>query len=1046
MFARIVNFSLSNRLLVLALALGLALWGVLSLGRLPVDVFPDLNRNTVTVMTEAPGLAAEEVESLVTIPLESALNGLPGTIRLRSSSVAGLSIVYVDFDFGQEVYRNRQQVGERLAAMEAVLPAGASPSMAPVSSIMGEVMLIAVSGGDPMQLREIAEFTLRPKLLSIPGVAQAIPIGGAQRQYLVQPRLLDMQALGVSLDAIEATARAFASNAGGGFVETGGRELQIRGVTRTTDVAELARLPLSAGDGRTIRLDQVADVRFGARPRRGDAGYQGKPAVILSVSKQPGADTIGLTRAIEAALAEAQRTMPRGVLVDRVQFRQADFVETSIANVRRVLVEALLVVAVVLFAFLLNARTTLISLTAIPLSVLATVVVFNLFGIGINTMTLGGIAIAVGELVDDAVVDVENIFRRLRENRAKPQPEPPLPVISRASQEVRSGIVYATFIIILVFVPLFALGGLEGQLFRPLGIAYVTAILASLLVSITVTPVLASFFLPGASSLAERESPLVRFLKRCYARALRWVFRREALVYAVAGLLFAVGLVGALLLPRSFLPLFNEGSFTVNIQFQPGISLTESARMGAVAERLLLTIPGVETVGRRTGRGELDEHAEGVHYGELDVRLKPDADLSRDEVAREIRVRLAPIPAAINVGQPIGHRLDHLVSGVRAEVVVKLYGDDLDAMRRLAADLERRMRGIGGLADIQIEQIVRVAQLDIRVRPEVAAAYGVTPAAVASAAARLSGGETVGQVIEGVRRYDVVVRLPDDARSPGALGTTRIDTPSGPVQLGVLAEIAEVQAPNQYIRENGRRRLAVLANTDGSAPLQDIVAGLEAEIVAMPLPQGTSIRLEGVFEAQRTAARTIGLLGLISLALIFAILYGRYRSAPLALIIMGSVPLALVGSVVALAVAGQPLSVASMVGFITLAGIAARNGILKISHWLNMVLHEGRAFDEDMLVDGALDRLSPVLMTALSASLALLPLMIGADAPGKDILHPVAVTIFGGLITSTLLDALVTPLLFRRYGPTALERLRRPGPLDTAAATPSTPSTPSTLY
>lgn len=1039
MFAAIVNFSLSNRLLVLSLALGLAVWGVLALGRLPVDVFPDLNRNTVTVMTEAPGLAAEEVENLVTIPLESALNGLPGTLRLRSSSVAGLSIVFVDFDFGEEVFRNRQQVAERLAAMEAVLPPGASPRMAPVSSIMGEVMLIAVSGGDPMFLRELAEFTLRPKLLSIPGVAQAIPIGGAQRQFVVAPRPLDMQTLGVSLGDIENAARGFANNAGGGFVDTDGRELQVRAVTRTTDLAELARLPLVTDDGRLIRLDQVADVSFGVRPPRGDAGYRGEPAVILSVSKQPGADTIALTRAIETALAEAQRTMPQGVLVDQVQFRQADFVETSIANVRKVLLEALLVVAVVLFAFLLNARTTLISLTAIPLSMLATVIVFSLFGIGINTMTLGGIAIAVGELVDDAVVDVENIFRRLRENRARRVPEPPMRVISRASQEVRSGIVYATFIIVLVFVPLFALGGLEGQLFRPLGLAYVTAILASLIIAITLTPVLASFFLPNAPSLAERESPLVRFLKRWYAALLRLVFRREALVYGVAGLLFLGGLIGALLLPRTFLPPFNEGSFTVNIQFQPGISLKESARMGAVAERLLLEIPEVESVGRRTGRGELDEHAEGVHYGELDVRLQRDLDRPKEEIAADIRTRLAPIPAAINVGQPIGHRLDHLVSGVRAEIVVKLYGEDLDVMRRLAADLETRMRAIKGLADVQIEQIVRVAQLDIRIRPDVAAAYGVTPATVAAAAARLSGGETVGQVVEGVRRFDVVIRLPDNARRPEDLGQTLIDTPSGPVPLGVLADIREVQAPNQYIRENGRRRLAILANTDGSASLQSIVAQLEAEAAAIPLPQGTSIRLEGTFEAQRAAARTIGLLSLVSLALVFALLYGRYRSAALALIIMGSVPLALVGSVVALWIAGQPLSVASMVGFITLAGISARNGILKISHWLNMLLHEGRSFDEDLLVDGALDRLSPVLMTALSAALALVPLLISAGAPGKEILHPVAVTIFGGLVTSTLLDAVVTPLLFRRYGPAALERLRTAEPL---AAAPSTAVTP----
>ncbi|MBS3960269.1 MAG: efflux RND transporter permease subunit [Sandarakinorhabdus sp.] len=1026
MFARIVGFSLANRLLVLVLALGLVIWGLLAVRQLPVDVLPDLNRTTVTVMSEAPGLAAGEVEALVTVPLESALGGLPDTIRMRSSSVAGLSIVYVDFNFGAKVLENRQKVAERLAALEASLPPGVTPTLAPVASIMGEVMLVAVTGKrhDALGLRELADFTLRPKLLAVPGVAQVIPIGGGQRQYVIAPRLEDMAALGATLDDIRQATTGFSMNAGGGFLEADGRELPVRVVTRSTDPAVLAAIPVETADGRILRLDQLADVSFGTRPRRGDAGFRGEPAVILSISKQPGADTISLTRAIEAALADAQRTMPAGVRVDQVQFRQSDFVETSISNVQQVLLEALVVVGVVLFAFLLNVRTTAISLVAIPLSVLATAVVFSLFDISINTMTLGGIAIAVGELVDDAVVDVENIFRRLKENAASAIPRPLLEVVAAASQEVRSGIVYATFIIILVFLPLFALGGLEGQLFRPLGIAYVTAILASLLVAITVTPVLASFLLGSTKSLETRESPLVAWLKRHYSRLLAFAFGHERLVLGTALALFLIGVAGAYALPRTFLPPFNEGSFTVNLLFQPGISLTESARLGATAERLLAGLPDVESVGRRTGRGELDEHAEGVHFAEIDIRLRPEAEGRKAEIASRIREVLAPLPGAVNVGQPIGHRLDHLVSGVRAEIAVKLYGEDLDTLRSLAGQLEAGMRTVPGLADVQVERTVRVPQLDIQVRPDTAAAYGIAPAEVARAVSALSGGETVGEVIDGLRRFDVVIRLAEPARTAEALALALVDTPAGPVPLGTLADIVEVQAPNQYIRENGRRRLALLANTDGTAAMQDIVADIEAQAARLELPPGASVVIEGTFEAQRSAARTIGLLGLVSLLLIFALLASRYRSPALALIVMGAIPLALVGSVVALMIAGEPLSVASMVGFVTLAGIAARNGILKISHWLNLMLLDGLPFDEETLKRGALDRLSPVLMTALSAALALVPLLIGADAPGKEILHPVAVTIFGGLITSTLLDAVVTPLLFRRYGPAALARLR----------------------
>jgi HME family heavy-metal exporter len=899
--------------------------------------------------------------------------------------------------------------------------------MAPISSVMGEIMLIALASdrASPMELRELGEFVVRPKLLAIPGIANAIPLGGELRQYLVAPRFGDMTRLGIDLEAIEQAAQDFARNSGGGFIERGGREFSVRNVGRTIAIEDLAALAVTTEGGASVRLDQVADVRFAAAPRRGDGGSMGQSAVIVSVSKQPGVDTVDLTRKIETALAELDRTLPRDITADRVQFRQADFIEASVSNVERVLIEALLVVAIVLYVFLRNWRTTTISLLAIPFSVLATAIVLSLFGLSLNTMTLGGIAIAVGELVDDAVVDVENIFRRLRENRAAGDPKPVMEVIASASQEVRSGIIYATAIIVLAFVPLFALGGLEGQLFRPLGIAYICAILASLLVSITLTPALSSYLLPKMKSLDEREGSVVSWLKRHYARLLQWALLREKLLYGAAGAAILLAGLGVTQLPRAFLPAFNEGTLTVNVLFQPGTSLSESARIGSAAERLLMEIPEVATVGRRTGRAEMDEHAEGVHYNELDVDLRP-SDRSREEIFAAVRDKLSVIPASISVGQPISHRLDHLQSGVRAQVAVKVFGEDFDTLRSVASGIEGRMREYPGFTDVSVERIVRTPQIDVVVNPSAAAFYGITPAQVTEQLEVLTSGRRLAEVIDGQRRFDVVVRLPDAQRDPAALASALIATPRGQVPLGTLAEVREVDAPNQVSRENGRRRLAVLANLSGETSSQAALAELETILLSQRLPPGYSTSVEGTFSAQREATRTIGLLSLLSLAMIFAVLYGRYRSTALAFIVIGSVPMALVGSVLALALAGQTLSVASMVGFITLAGIAARNGILKISHYLNLVLHEGEQFDEHMIVRGSLERLVPVLMTALSAAFALLPLMIDADAPGKEILHPVAITIFGGLITSTLLDSLLTPLLFRRFGRPAVERLTHP--------------------
>ena len=1025
LFGALVHASLHNRLFVLVAAALLVAYGGFELSRMPVDVFPDLNRPTVTLMTEAEGMAPEEVEQLVTYPLETAMNGMPGVERVRSVSGVGLSILYVEFAWGTDLYRNRQQVAERIASVREQLPASVVPQMGPVTSIMGEIMLVAMTAEDvsPMQVRELADFTVRPRLLAIPGVAQVIPIGGEVRQYQVTPNVPQMARLDISLDEVERAVKQFGANTGGGFVDQNRAEYVVRNIGRTTRIEDLRSLVVTMRAGQAITLGQVATVDFAARFKRGDAGANGKPVVILSVQKQPGADTVPLARAVEAALADLTRTMPQGVRADQVLFRQANFIEASIGNVEEALRDAVIVVAVILFAFLLNVRTTLISLLAIPISILFTVLVFRLSGLSINTMTLGGLAIAIGELVDDAVVDVENVFRRLKENREAGNPRSVLVVVAAASQEVRSGIIYATIIVMLVFLPLFALQGIEGKLFAPLGIAYIVSILGSLVTSVTVTPVLCYYLIPGMKRLTERESPMVRVLKRWDTRLLHWSFGKLAPLSFVVLALVGLAAAGAWFLPRSFLPPFNEGTLTVSMTFQPGISLAESNRLGGIAERLIMQVPEVKSVGRRVGRAELDEHAEGVHSTEMDVDLRPGRP--KEQVLAELRQRVAVLPAAFNIGQPIGHRLEHLLSGVNAAIAVKLYGDDLDTLRGLAEDLRTRMAAVPGLVDVLVERQVRVPQLQVRLDYDRAALYGVTPAALADSLEKLTNGKVVSQVVDGQKRFDVVLRLADRERTTEALAGLLVETPKGRVPLRTFADVEDTDGPNQVLRENGRRRIVVQANTDGG-DMGLAVEGIRAAVGKLALPSGYSVEVEGTFQAQEEAAKLIGVLSLVSLAMIFTVLYSRYRSAVLALLIMGNVPLALIGSVAALWIAGQPLSVASMVGFITLTGISARNGILKVSHYINLVLHEGCAFGPEMVVRGSLERLTPVLMTALSAGFALLPLMLGADAPGKEILHPVAITIFGGLVSATLLDTLLTPVLFLRVGRKPLERLMQP--------------------
>lgn len=1024
MFSWIVNHSLNNRLFVGAIALILLVWGGLVASRMPVDVFPDLNKPTITIMTEAGGMAPEEVEQLVSFPLETSLNGMPGVTRIRSVSGVGLSIIYAEFDWGSDIYRNRQLVAERLAEVKESLPPEVSPVMGPISSVMGEIMLIAFPADpdkvSPMAVREYVDFVLRPRLLSIPGVAQVIPIGGEVRQFRVEPNTALMAQLRVSYSDIEGALQGFSSNTSGGYLELNAREYLIRNMGRTTRLEDMQNLAVKDVNGQPILLKQVAEVKFAPAFKRGDAGFGSKPAVIVSVQKQPNADSVKLSTEIEHALDSLTRSLPAGISKPQISFRQADFIDASIDNVKEALRDGAIMVAVILFLFLMNMRTTLISLTAIPLSLAVTFLIFKALGLSVNVMTLGGLAIAIGELVDDALVDVENVLRRLKEKKPTGIINT-IKVIASACNEVRSGVVVATLVVVLVFVPLFALPGIEGRLFAPLGVAYITSILASLFVALTVTPVMCFFLLPRMKQIEHGDSKLVSWLKHWDKCILQASFAHARVALVGATVLLVATLATVPLLPRAFLPAFNEGTLTISLLLNPGTSLTEANRVGSLAESLIAQVPEVRSVGRRTGRAELDEHAEGVHSSEIDVDLKP-SDRSREAVMADIRHQLAPLPATTTVGQPISHRLDHLLSGVRAQIALKIYGDDLDTLRGQAALLKDQLAEIPGITDLQVEKQVLIPQLKIRLDYDRAASLGVAPGTLLKILETLTEGDSVAQIIDSNKRFNLVIRLPDSARTQEGLNNVLVDTPHGSVPLSQVATIEESDGPNQIGRENSRRRIVVSANTDGS-DMADIVEQIRAVMATNTLPDGYFISLEGQFQAQEAASKLIAGLSLVSLALIFMVLYSRYKSVTLATMIMGNIPMALIGSVIAMWLADITLSVASLVGFITLTGIATRNGILKVSHYINLCKFEGEKFGQDMIIRGSLERLTPVLMTALTAALALTPLLFSADAPGKEILHPVAVVIFGGLVSSTLLDSLLTPLMFWLFGEKPLQGL-----------------------
>lgn len=1030
MLNAIIRWSLQNRLIVVAIAALLLVGGAYVTVNLPVDVLPDLNRPTVTILTEAAGLAPEEVETLVSFPIETLMNGAPGVTRVRSQSGIGLSIVYIEFDWGTDIYIDRQLVAEKLNLAREQLPAGVSPFMGPISSIMGEIMLVSVrsknGATNPLDVRTLADWTIRQRLLTIPGIAQVTVIGGGVKQYqaLVSPDKLKQY--GVTLQEISTALEKSNVNSTGGFVDAQSQEYLIRNLARFYSLDELKNTVVAYRQATPIKLGDVANVEFGPKIKRGDGGTMGDPAVILAISKQPGASTQFLTGKIEEALKELQATMPQDVEINSELFRQENFINAAIGNVIEALRDGAILVIIVLFLFLLNFRTTFITLTAIPLSFIVTFLVLKAFGASVNTMTLGGLAVAIGELVDDAIVDIENVFRRLRENRQSAQPKPALQVIYHASLEIRSSIVYATFIVALVFVPLFALTGVEGRLLAPLGLAYITALVASLFVSLTVTPVLASFLLPRMKAMGhEQDGFLVRFLKQWDERFLHKTLRHPWIVIGTAIVLFFATIATLPFVGTAFLPEFNEGTLTINLLAQPGTSLAESNRIGAIAEKALLTIPEVKSTGRRTGRAELDEHAEGVHYSEIDVDLRK-SKREREEVLKDIREKLAVIPGVVtNVGQPISHRIDHLQSGVRAQIAVKLFGDDLATLRAKAEEIKNVMTTVAGATDVQVEKQVLIPQVRFNVNRTEAARYGLQPGQVAETLETALNGRKVSEAVEGQRRYDVIVRFDDASRGNlDALKNVTVDTPQGTqIPVSAVATIEKLPGPNQVLRENTKRRIVVLSNI-ADRDLGSVVREMQDRIKAqVQLPEGYFLEYGGQFEAQQEATKRLSVLTVFSLVAIFFVLLkalGDWRSS---LQVMINVPLALIGAIIAMLITGGVFSVATLVGFISLVGITSRNGIMMISHYLHLIREEGEGFTEHMIIRGSLERLVPVLMTALTAGLSLIPLALAAGEPGKEILHPLAVVVLGGILTSTLLDQLVTPAVFYKFGKPIADRI-----------------------
>jgi CzcA family heavy metal efflux pump len=1028
MLNAIIRLSLRYRLVTIALAVVATCYGGYELYHLPIDVFPDLNRPRVTIMTEAPGLAPEEVETLITFPLESVLNGATGVQAVRSSSGVGLSVIYVEFAWGTDIYVDRQIVAEKIALAGDRMPKGVRPQLAPISSIMGQIMQVGIwsEGGktDPIEVRTTADWLIRQRLLTIPGVAQVVTMGGGRKQFQVLVNPDKLLKYDLTLEDVEKAVAASNSNATGGYLDEGGNELLVRSLGRVQEVRELESVVVKAITDRPVLLSEVARVVEAAQVKRGDAAVDGMPAVMLTISKQPGADTRKLTDDVVKALEELKPSLPTDIRINTEVYQQKAFIDLSIQNVMEALRDGGILVVIILFLFLLNFRTTFITLTAIPLSIVVTGLVFKWMGMSINTMTLGGLAVAIGELVDDAIVDVENIFRRLRENRHAEHPKTALRIVYEASSEVRNSIVFSTILVVLVFVPLFALGGMEGRLFTPLGVAYIVSILASLVVSLTVTPVLSYWLLPQAKIMDhEKDGLLVRFLKGLAGFAIRISVRHPwpilgAVVAAVAVSLFTVSQLG-----RDFLPPFNEGSVQINVLLPPGTSLATSNHIAGMVDARLKKMKEdgkVLAFGRRTGRAELDEHAEGVNVSEIIVSLNPKSHQTREEVLAEMREELTQVPGVvISAEQPLAHLISHMLSGVKAQVGIKLYGDDLTILRTKAEEMKAAIADVPGVKDLMVEQQIEIPQLQIKLDRQQLAVNGMTSDYVNEFIETAMNGRVVSEIVLGQRKFDLVVRLDDEFRQdPTKLQRLALNLPNGGrIPLSTVAEVHRSSGPNTINRENVRRRIILQCNTAGR-DLNSVVTDIQKKLtpIQATLPHGFFVEYGGQFESQKNATRMIGLLSLISLSAMFLALYTLFRSVNMALQVLSALPMAAIGAVGALVVTHQSLTVASMVGFISLSGIASRNGILLIAHYLHLVRYEGEKFTPEMIERAGKERLAPMLMTALTAGIALIPLVLAAGEPGKEILYPVATVILGGLISSTLLDFFVHPALFWLFG------------------------------
>lgn len=1038
MLNRIINFSLNNRLLVVVASVLLIVFGSYIATRMEVDVFPDLTAPTVVVLTEAHGMAPEEVEKLVTFPIETSVNGATNVRRVRSSSSAGISIVWVEFEWNTDIFKARQIVNEKIIAVAEKLPVGVgNPVMAPQSSIMGEVMFISLMSDTTsmMDLRTIADWTIRPRLLATGGVAQVIVMGGEYKQYQILASPQKMNYYNVSLNELLIATEQANGNSSGGFMNEYGNEYIVKGIGRTNDVNELGKSVIKSSNGKVIRIEDVAEIKIGAAQKIGDASSNTKPAIVLSVAKQPATNTLELTQKIDDAIADMQSNLPKDIHINTHIFRQADFINASISNIQKTLLEGSIFVIVILFLFLMNWRATVISLLAIPISLITAILTLHWLGYTINTMSLGGMAIAIGALVDDAIIDVENVFKRLKQNAIKPinERKDKLKVIFDASVEIRTSIINATFIIIVAFIPLFFLSGMEGKLLAPLGIAFIVSLFASLIVSITLTPVLGSYLLTNEKMLQKQhgESWLVQRLQNIYTKLLEKVMRIKKTVITVSVVLLIAALFVMTQLGRSFLPEFNEGSLVISVVSLPGISLEESNKLGTQVEKALLTVPEIKITTRRTGRAELDEHAQGVNSSEVEAPFEL-TDRSREEFMQEVREKLAGVSGVnITIGQPIGHRIDHMLSGTRANIAIKIFGNDLNRLFTLSNQIKNEIQSIDGLVDLSVEQQVEIPQVQIKAKRDMLNHYGITIGEFNEFIDVAFAGEKVSDIYENNKTFDLILRFNDANRGSIEnirntlidVGVSANDEMSGAeneslknqshhrrIPLHYIADIVSTSGPNTINRENVQRKTVVSANVAGRDQ-KSVVEEIQKIIFdKVKLPEGYHIEYGGQFQAEAEASKTLLITSLLSLLVIFLLLFQEFKNVKIASIILLNLPLALIGGVFSIWLTSGIMSIPSIIGFITLFGVATRNGILLVSHY--KTLREEGYNLYDTIIQGSKDRLSPILMTALTAGLALVPLAIAGDLPGNEIQSPMAKVILGGLLTSTLLNIFIVPVVY----------------------------------